>query len=202
MKEIWKDVKGFEGFYQVSNFGRVRSLDRFRQNGERGLCKVKGRMLKPYKFTPKRASGDFYWQVKFSVNGRRKKYNVHRLVAETFIPNTNRYPCVNHIDGNKQNNHVDNLEWCTYSHNNQHAYDNGLRHAPYLSSERAKRMRAKVDISWHYRQVIDVTTGKKYESINSTAQDGFRPSHVQKVCSGNAKTHRGHIFEYCDTKRR
>lgn len=116
MQEIWKDISNYEGLYQVSNLGNVRSLDHIRINGksEDRKCLQKGRMLKPavqsigYKF------------VVLSKNGKTKGYRVHRLVVETFIPNPNGYECINHKDENKLNNNVENLEWCTISYNNQY----------------------------------------------------------------------------------
>lgn len=111
--EIWKDIKGYEGKYQVSNYGNVKSLNYRRTKTEK--------VLKPWD------AGRGYLQVVFT----RKKYAIHRLVAETFISNPNHYSDVNHIDGNKKNNHVDNLEWCTRKHNIQHAWKLGLS-KPYM----------------------------------------------------------------------
>ena len=107
MEEEFRDVKGYEGLYQVSNIGRVKSLG----NGN-STCPyfLKERILS----TTKRRN---YLAVTLSKQGKRKMYSLHRLVAETFIPNPNNYPCVNHLDENKQNNSVDNLEWCTYKYN-------------------------------------------------------------------------------------
>lgn len=114
MKEIWKDIKNYEGIYQVSNLGNVRSLNHIRKNGKKKSYISKGKTLKPaiqnvgYKF------------VVLSKNGERKGYRVHRLVAETFIPNPNNYPCINHKDECRTNNVVENLGWCTISYNNNY----------------------------------------------------------------------------------
>lgn len=99
MKEVWKDIKGYEGLYQVSNLGNVKSL---KFNKEKILIPL---FDKNYLF------------IQLWKNGKYKRYKVHRLVAEAFIPNTNEYSCVNHKDENKQNNCVDNLEWCTNQYN-------------------------------------------------------------------------------------
>lgn len=105
--EEWKDVKGYEGKYQVSNLGNVRSLN-YRNTGEI-------RILKP------RKNKEGYFDVKLSDEHRGvKTYRVHRLVAEAFIPNPNNHPCVNHIDETRDNNNLDNLEWCTFKHNSNH----------------------------------------------------------------------------------
>lgn len=112
MKEIWKDVKNYEGLYQVSNLGNVKVLDRIVNSAIKNNTKVKrkGRMLKQY-------IKQGYPQVTLTLNNKRKYCNVHRLVAEAFIPNPNNLPQINHIDENKLNNNVDNLEWCTAKYN-------------------------------------------------------------------------------------
>ena len=105
-KEIWKDIKDYEGFYQVSNLGNVRSVPR---NGT----------VKYYKILkPNNVKG--YYQVTLQKKGKKKIYKVHRLVAKTFIKNTYNKREVNHIDGNKLNNAVTNLEWVTAKENSNH----------------------------------------------------------------------------------
>lgn len=121
MKEIWKDIKDYEGVYQVSNLGRVKSLSRFHNNNSGGYLS-KERILKQ---NIKRG----YLTVGLCKEGKTKTYSVHRLVAIAFIVNPHNKKTVNHIDGNKTNNLVSNLEWCTYSENQQHAFNIGL-HQP------------------------------------------------------------------------
>ena len=106
-QEIWKDVPGFEGFYQVSNIGRVRSLDRVKCDGIR----MKGRIMKS------RLDSCGYEMVGLSKDGSHKSQSVHRLVAMAFIPNPDLLPQVNHIDEVRNHNTVDNLEWCTVLYN-------------------------------------------------------------------------------------
>lgn len=100
-QEIWKDIEGYEGLYQVSNLGRVR-----------GFVRVKGKILCYH------TNADGYLQSELRKNGRKRKFYTHRLVAKAFLPNPNNFPEVNHKDENKQNNRVDNLEWCTHAYNN------------------------------------------------------------------------------------
>lgn len=119
MNEIWKDIEGFEGWYQVSNKGQVRSLDRYVNHRSGGDRFMKGRIL-----SHSIRSG--YCEVSLWINGEQTGKSIHRLVAETFLPNPNDYPCVNHKDGIKTNNDVSNLEWCTYSENHIHARRTGL----------------------------------------------------------------------------
>lgn len=102
-KQCWRDIEGYEGKYQVSNTGRVRSLN---YNGT-GKTKV----LKPC------ISNMGYKLISLWKNGKGKSYLVHRLVAQAFLPNPNNYPMINHIDENKANNQVSNLEWCTNKYN-------------------------------------------------------------------------------------
>jgi hypothetical protein len=114
MEEIWKEIKGYEGLYEVSNFGNVRSLDRYVHTKGNGLRLHRGKILTPE--TNKLG----YKRLHASKDGVSKHLLVHRLVAEAFLPNYNNYPVVNHKDENPSNNHVSNLEWCTYSYNNQY----------------------------------------------------------------------------------
>ncbi len=120
-KEIWKDIVGFEGYYQVSNFGNVKSLER--------KCKALGNKLRTVPSKAKAVTIDRYGYPKVSLDkdGHSYYFTIHRLVAQTFIPNPENKPQVNHIDGNKQNNCVENLEWCTAKENTDHSWKMGLQ---------------------------------------------------------------------------
>lgn len=119
-EEIWKPVKGYEDFYEVSNFGEVRSYDRMVSNGN-GFYLKKGRLMK------NSPTSTGYYKIRLTnKQGVGKEYKVHRLVAFAFIPNPENKPFINHIDGNPINNHVSNLEWCTQSENMYHAYETRL----------------------------------------------------------------------------
>ena len=108
MTEIWKPVKGFENYYKISNTGKIFSIK-------------KGR-LKATSYNQ-----DGYERTSLFVHTKKTKHaSIHRLVAEAFIPNPNNYTDVNHIDGNKKNNRISNLEWCTRSYNRYHAFKLGL----------------------------------------------------------------------------
>ncbi|EGT3613198.1 hypothetical protein E5N06_07555 [Clostridium perfringens] len=110
LKEEWRAVKGFEGIYEISNLGRLKSFKKYK-NG--------------YILSNKNSKGG-YLSVILRDKDKKVCTRIHRLVAETFISNPKNYPVVNHIDGNKQNNKVENLEWCTIQHNVKHA----IRHNP------------------------------------------------------------------------
>ena len=113
MKEIWKDVVGFERIYQVSNYGKIKSLGNKSNHKDAIIMKP----ILNYKG---------YLQINLRKNGKSYHFVVHRLVAQAFIPNPDNLPQVNHIDGNKQNNNVKNLEWCDNSYNQIHANKMGL----------------------------------------------------------------------------
>ncbi|MEM8722470.1 MAG: NUMOD4 domain-containing protein [Cyanobacteria bacterium P01_G01_bin.39] len=119
--EVYVDIRGYEGYYQVSNYGNVRSLDRVinQQNGRKQL--VKGRALKSY------LTNKGYFKVHLSRDGKRKSRSIHRLVAIAFLPNKLDKPQVNHINGCKTDNNLCNLEWNTQSEQQIHAYQNGLQ---------------------------------------------------------------------------
>jgi len=115
MTEIWKDIECYEGFYQVSNMGRVKSLDRLRRHPNGSVNQWFGRILK------ETTRKDKMQTVGLLKHGERISKYIHRLAATTFIPNPLNKPCVNHIDNNPSNNRIENLEWCTHKENMHHA---------------------------------------------------------------------------------
>lgn len=120
--EIWVPVKFFERKLHVSNYGRVKSPARFVNN--RHAKWLKESKILCQSFT---GPGRDYLKISIRMNGKSKNLSVHRLVAKAFIPNPLEKPCVNHLNGNKSDNRVENLEWCTYSENHIHAYKLRLR---------------------------------------------------------------------------
>lgn len=116
MTEEWKDIEGYEGFYQISNLGRVKSLG--------GWC---GTSKRKEKIRSTSLTFDGYVKARLIHQGKDKTMRVHRLVAEAFIPNPENKDTVNHMDGNKQNNTVSNLEWVDRTEQMLHAYDLGLK---------------------------------------------------------------------------
>jgi hypothetical protein len=122
--EIWKDIAGYEGIYQISNKGTVRSIDRealiLKGDGSNYKCFYKGKVIKP------RIGERGYLFVSLST-GIKKSYKIHRLVAEQFVEKIPNKNIINHIDGNKLNNHASNLEWCTTSENIKHSFSIGLQ---------------------------------------------------------------------------
>lgn len=190
MKEIWKDIPGFENVYQVSNLGNVRSVDRFifyaNPNGKNKGKSVKGCLL------TRRKSFGKYFSVNLSTTGKGKKsYFVHRLVAKTFIPNPLNLEQVNHIDGNIYNNKAENLEWVTMSQNIRHAYKTGLNHG------------LKYELSPHNRPVLQFDKNglflKRWISATEAAEKlGCHKQGIYQVCIHKNKTHFGYIWKYED----
>lgn len=159
MQEIWKDVTGYEGLYQVSNFGNVKSCDRVvlaGMNSNHTYQHIKSKLLK--------TGGGKYKQVILCKDGKIKAFTVHRLVAQAFIPNPNNLPCINHKDENPSNNRADNLEWCTYKYNNE--YNNrvdkcrdkisrtllGRKHEYSLTAEQRKHISDAAKCGWEKRR--------------------------------------------------
>lgn len=173
-KEIWKDIPNYEGMYQISNLGNVKSIYK---NGNTKI--LTGGIKKGYR------------QVILVKNKKRKYASVHRLVAETFIPNPNNLPQVNHKDGNKSNNNVDNLEWCTQSENQIHAYKNGLQKPLYAKiNPKAKKVK-QYDLK---NNLINCYNGIKEASrINN-----INPRDITKCCKYKRKQVGGYIWRYAN----
>lgn len=135
--EFWKDVIGFEGRYQVSNFGNIRSI-------QTNHGKYQEKAL------PSRTRSETctYQYVQLWLKNKLHTEAVHRVVAKAFIPNPENKPMVNHIDGNKLNNHVTNLEWATCSENHKHAFNTGLRNANHLV-ERQRGEKSGITSKFH-----------------------------------------------------
>ena len=168
--ERWKDIIGYEGYYQVSSHGRVKSLSR-KVNGGNNIRNTKEIILKqkPNKYG--------YSRIILGFEGNLKAKNVHRLVAEAFIDNTLNKPCVNHIDGDKFNNKLENLEWCTYKENVIHAISTGLtdgKNNAILSKEQVVKIRELLKKGWRQKDIAasfniskttvgNINTGKTYK---------------------------------------
>jgi len=136
--EIWKDIVGYEGYYQVSNYGKVKSLDRICWNGKVNFIR-NSKIIKD--FINKKG----YHTVSLNKGKSPKSYYVHRLVAIAFIPNPENKLQVNHKDGNKSDNRSWKIEWSTSSENNQHSYNVGLKKKPKgILSLRAKFTESQV----------------------------------------------------------
>lgn len=184
MEEIWKSVKGYDGFYEVSNQGRVRSVDRFVMqvlNGVQTKCSYKSRMLR---FTIDKAG---YPMVTLSALGKIKTFRIHRLVADVFIENPESKKTVNHINAIKTDNRIENLEWATQLENNVHANVNGL-----INRKKQKGLPQKYPVSQYdiYGNFI-----QNWESASFAAKTlGFDQTSISKCVLGKYKTSYGFVW--------
>lgn len=165
MIEEWKDIEGYEGLYQVSNLGRVK--------------RSKGKYMKSERILMLFINTPGYLQVMLCKNNKCKKFTVHRLVANAFIPNPENKPQVNHIDEDKTNNKVSNLEWVTAKENVNHGTRN---------ERSSKKIKA-----------IDIANGEwnDYKSISECARElGLHQSSISMCLKGKRKTSGGYTFKY------
>lgn len=184
MNEIWKDIRGFEGIYQVSNKGRVRSLDRIiHQPGKFGGDTIH---IYPGKLLVLGRNPRGYLHIDLHYKQRIERHSVHRLVALHFLPLVEGKPFINHLDSNPENNTVENLEWCTQSENIQYAYDTGRKVPP------------------HQRPIGQYTEDMKLIKVwESSAQIGreipnLSRENVLKVCWGQRKHAGGFRWAYIE----
>ena len=176
--ELWKDIKGFEGLYQVSTFGRVRRLDKYIDVKIRNVDKV----LKRGKILKLTYNKNGYLKVFLCKNGKRTNFFVHRLVAEAFISNPNNLPCVNHKDEDKTNNYRTNLEWCTHEYNNNYG-----THTKRSAEKHSKKV---------YQYDMQGNLIKEWSSASEASRNGFDNANISKCCSGKHKTHQNFIWSY------
>ena len=168
MEEIWKDIEGYEGLYQVSNMGNVRSLN---YNQTREI-----KVLKP-------SNNRGYKLVVLSKNGKSKTYQVHRLVALHFIPNPNSLSIINHKNEDKTNNCVDNLEWCSQEYNIN--YGNRNKKVRYKLSKPIIQLTPNNEIV------------KKWDGLTVIKQElGFSVGNISECANGKRKTAYGYIWKY------
>ena len=187
MEEIWKDIPGYEGMYQVSNLGRVKSLDRIKTNKLIGKHFVKEKLMKL------RLSSRGYLSVGLTKNGKQVGYRVHRLVAQAFIPNPENKKEVNHINGVKTDNRVDNLEWCTSSENTIHAMRTGL-----ITIKRGGDDNRSISVN-QYNLNGDFI--KKWDCIKDIKRQlGYDTKAIISCCKHKKhyNTAYGYIWEYAD----
>ena len=200
-KEVWKDIKGYEGLYQVSNLGRVKSLQRTCKGGHNCTRIVKEKILKQCYCGIDRD----YLNVKLCKDSKIKTIQVHRLVAQAFIPNPDNLPQVNHKNEfEKWNNSVDNLEWCTAKYNNNYGtriiratknrdYIKKVKNTNYkLAGIKSGLSRSKKV----YQYDMQYNLIKIWGSSVECGKDIYIQSCVNACCLKKRKTHKGYIWSY------
>jgi hypothetical protein len=192
--ETWKPVVGCEGYYEISNLGNVQSLERvieYKYKTKSGIIII--RRIKKSKRLKTHINDAGYYSTDFQVNGIKETVCIHRLLAEAFIPNPENKSTVNHKDGIKTNIAIDNLEWTTYSENNQHAVNTGLRQSPWTGKFGTNNPKSK-PVSQY-----DKTNNKICEFANAREAQritGINYKHISSCCLGKRKTHGGYIWKY------
>lgn len=185
--EIWKDIKGYEGLYQVSNLGNIKSFSKKRNHQDEII-------LKPW-------LSHGYPTVGLFKNNIGIQRRVHRLVAENFIKKENKnHNIVNHKDGDKTNNNIKNLEWCTQKENVAHAINNHLfnPHNQNHSKTKFKRRNLKPIIQLDKNGKVL----KKWACIADVERElGYKNSHITECCKGKLKSSRGYIWKYEEKER-
>lgn len=186
MNEIWKDIPGFEGLYQVSTEGRVRSLDRYRLGKRGSQTFVKGRIMS---LNPMRNG---YRQIYLSNGDNGKMLLVHRLVALAFLDNPLKLRCVDHINGVRHDNRLINLRWCTHSENHNFPLAQRNQSQALKNSVKAREHLSRL---WEKRRrpiVIVFPNGeiREYASAYEAEKDGFYHVLIAACCRGRQKTHR------------
>ena len=179
MEEIWKEIPNYEGYFEVSTLGNFRSKDRIIKYKQSGTRNYPGKSLKV------EVMQDGYSRIVLMKEGVKKRYMCHRLVAETYIPNPDNKPYVNHIDGNRSNNCVENLEWCTQSENERHSVD-----------VLGKSMKGKTAP----KAVRCIENDTIYKSMSEAVRLIGKPSCVEglhKAINANRLYH-GYTFEFCN----
>lgn len=192
MIEIWKDIGGFEGFYQVSNNGNIRSVDRVQINSKGVAVHYNGKRMKPIP----NSSG--YLRVELKSKNKKERWFVHRLVATHFVDN--EHPevniVVNHIDSNFLNNNAANLEWTTHVGNAQHALKAGRMKRTQKWLDNLHRAQEKSYTPVIGYNPINGETVVFFKSINECGRSGYEASCVCDCCKGKRRTHRGLAWKY------
>ena len=178
--EVWKDMVGYEGLYKVSDKGNIYSVERKDSRGQ----KCGGRMLKP------RYDKDGYLIVTLYKNGAEKKKRVHRLVTEVFIPNPNGLPQVNHKDEIKDNNNVENLEWCTSAYN----VNLGTRNERVSKKVRAINVETGEVLTFNSTAEAG-RKGFNSGAVSSASRGAYKDSKTKELI-GDGHTYRGHRWYY------
>lgn len=181
-EEVWRSYPEFPCSYEVSSFGRVRGKDKVVVKSNGVVCSRQGKILTPQWHKTK------VWRVRLCVNGVKYSRSVHRMVAQTFLPNTENKPEVNHKDGSRANNLLTNLEWATKIENMEHAVEAGLIANPF--GGRARHFRRAVEVYSVDGSLVAVLRGNR-----EILDFGLCFKSVSACLLGKQRTHRGYTFK-------
>jgi len=188
-EEIWKDIEGYEGLYQVSNIGRVKSVERWVYSGKGNTTK----RLNPESIKAQ-AINQGYPVVTIWKNNKIKMMKIHRLVCQAFVLNPDNKSCVNHIDEIKTHNYVENLEWCTHSENHKHAYKNGLM-VGYFQGKFGKDNVKSMPVL-QIDQESGVVIGEYSAIMDAHRDTGISQSNISSVCNGKRRIAGGFKWKF------
>lgn len=194
MKEVWKDIKGYEGYYQISNKGRVKSLPRLRN--------AKNKFISRERILKNQDNSKGYLRVELKANNKKQKFFVHRLVAEHFLDKPKGCNIVNHLDCNPHNNNVENLEWTTFKGNSRYMKEQGRDRRTPIWIERLTKTQRKVN----GKKVIGISINGnmvlRYDAVNEVKKDGFHPSCVSECCNNLRQTHKGFLWRFRNEQKK
>lgn len=183
--EIWKDIEGYEGLYQVSNLGRIKSLEKMVVSKNHSIQKRKERIIKS---SPNNRG---YLKIGLSKNNKRKFYRVHRLVAQAFIPNPDNKPEVNHINEIKTDNRVENLEWMTRKENCN--YGTALERMVNTKIEKGIIEKLCKPV---LQYDLDGNFIKEWDSMREAERSGYDRKGIYKCLRGEQKMSKGYVWKY------
>lgn len=184
-KEIWRPIKGYEGLYEVSNLGRVKSIERYILSGKGyGLHKYGGKVLKS-------GSSNGYLRVSLCKDKHIGHFSVHRLVAEAFIPNPDSKPEIDHINTVRNDNRVENLQWVTKQENARNPISSKKRRDNWRSG--AEKLKGRLNKKSIPIVAVNIKTGEVvfYDCLKDAFRNGFNLGHVCECIHGKRPTHKG-----------
>lgn len=184
-EEIWKDIKDFEGLYQISNYGRVKCLPKY-------IYSLGYPQLRKEKISKLQCNKYGYMQTTLYKNHKPKTFTIHRLVAETFLENPNNLPCVNHKDEDKTNNYIENLEWCTHKYNDNYG-TRGKRISEKHLLKGVKKAIIQYDLQGNFI--------KEWNSLTIACKElHYNINYISLCCNNKRKSYNGYKWKFKEVK--
>lgn len=190
LNEIWKPIDGYSN-YEISNYGRVKSKDRFVNTRYGAKRKIKGRILKPT------INGSGYYIVSlYKGNGKPSNKTIHKLVATAYLKNKHNYPVINHINGKKDDNRAENLEWCTQSHNVKESYRLGLEKPQLTGLGKLGELNKKAHLIEQINPNTNEIINRYYGVCEAFRKTNINYKNIHAVLKNKRKTAGGYIWRY------